>query len=934
MEKQYRVILPKTDFPMKANLPAREKNILSLWEKLNIYEKMIKRNAGGEKFILHDGPPYANGHIHLGHALNKILKDFIVKYKSLCGYYTPFIPGWDCHGLPIEYELMKELNLYGRKNIDKVEFRRAAAKYAEKFINIQREEFKRLGVFGAWDSPYITMDKEYESKIISVFKILVEKGFIYRCKKPVYWCISCETALAEAEIEYKEHLSPSIYVKFPIIECPQIPSIASLPSTFAVIWTTTPWTLPANVALAFHPEYKYSVVEAKIDGRAQNLIICSEGVSRVLDELDIKEYRLVKEFYGREFENAKFRHPLLEDKYSVGILAEFVKLGEGTGIVHIAPGHGEEDYQVGVKYGLEIYSPVDAQGRFTPEVKYFSNMNVFDANPKIIEKLSRDGYLLKSSTITHQYPYCWRCKNVVIFRATEQWFLNISHGGLRDKLIESIKSVSWYPEYGINRMRGMLESRPDWCLSRQRYWGTILPIVYCNKCNAPILEKKIIEIIEERVKTYTSEVWYTEPAEKFLPEGYKCPYCGSNAFRKEDDIIDVWFDSGVSYYAVVKSYEGLAFPADIYLEGSDQHRGWFQTSLIPSMITEGVPPYKSVITHGFVLDGLGRAMHKSLGNVIAPEEVISKYGAELLRLWVGSSDYHNDVRISEEILENLSDFYRKIRNTIRYLLGNLHDFSPQRDYVPYDKLCEVEKYMLHRLYEIISETRKRYENYEFNKVLRTIYDFCFFDLSSFYLDICKDRLYTFARDSLPRRSAQTVMYEITKALLVMLSPILSFTAEEAFQELKKIDIALPESVFLMSYPETEDTTTSVWFQPTVKSKWEKLLELRDKVNLSLEGRRREGFIGSSLEAKVVIYASKNSEVYNLLLSLRDALPMVFIVSQVEIKESDVTDVDVDVEHAEGKKCVRCWNYSTTVGSDARHPALCRRCVEVVNIDGE
>jgi len=939
MEKQYKVILPKTDFPMKANLPVREKNILSLWENLNIYEKMLAKNIHKEKFILHDGPPYANGHIHLGHALNKILKDFIVKYKSLCGYYTPFIPGWDCHGLPIEYELMKEKNLYGKKNIDKVEFRRAAEKYAEKFIHIQKGEFKRLGVFGLWDSPYITMDKEYESKVIAVFKTLVEKGFIYRCKKPVYWCISCETALAEAEIEYKEHLSPSIYVKFPLIECSQhADNIAKLPRVYAVIWTTTPWTLPANVALAFHPEYKYSVVEVKISDRVENLIICSACVVRVLDELNIKEYRLVKEFYGRELENAKFQHPVISNKYSVGVLAGFVKLEEGTGIVHIAPGHGEEDYQVGIKYGLEVYSPVDERGCFTSEVEHFSNMNVFDANPKIIEKLSADGYLLKASTITHQYPYCWRCKNVVIFRATEQWFLNINHENLREKLLESIKSVNWYPEYGMNRMKGMLEARPDWCLSRQRYWGTILPIIYCNKCNTPILEKEVIEMIEEKVKTHTSEIWYTEPEEKFLPAGFKCPYCNNDTFHKENDIIDVWFDSGVSYYAVVKSYKELAFPADVYLEGSDQHRGWFQTSLIPSMITEGIPPYKTVITHGFVLDGLGRAMHKSLGNVIAPEEVISKYGAEMLRLWVGNSDYHNDVRISDEILYKLSDFYRKIRNTIRYLLGNLHDFSPDKDYVSYDKLPEVEKYMLHRLHEVIDETRRKYESYEFNKVLRIIYDFCFFDLSSFYLDICKDRLYTFACNSLFRRAAQTVMYEITKALVVMLSPILSFTAEEAFQELRKIDTALPESVFLMSYPAVDGAATSVWFQPEVKKRWDKLLELRDKVNLSLESKRKEGLIGSSLEAKVVIYVRKGSEVHNLLSYLREFLPMVFIVSQVEVREAISVEakeeVDVEVERAEGKKCVRCWNYSTTVGTDTRHPLLCQRCVEVVNIDGE
>lgn len=945
MEKKYKVNLPKTDFPMKADLSKREPQILEKWEKLGIYELLQKKNFNKEKFILHDGPPYANGPIHLGHALNKILKDIVIKYKSLRGYDTPYVPGWDCHGLPIEYQLLKEQGL-NKKNVDQLKFRKEAAEYARKYMNIQRDEFIRLGCFGYWDTPYLTMNPGYEGKIIQAFKNLVKNGYIYRRKKPVYWCISCETALAEAEIEYASHRSPSIYVKFPVINS----SIADykLPITnyqlpvSVLIWTTTPWTLPANLALAFHPKYEYVLAKGIVRSeKSGSFILAKELLPKVAEQIGLENYEIIATFPGEKLKGIKSEHPLLK-KESIGVLADFVSLEEGTGVVHIAPGHGEEDYLIGLENNLAVFSPVNDQGEFseeiTSEIKILSGVDVFVANDLIIKELDQRERLVFSGEVVHQYPHCWRCKNPIIFRATEQWFLNVEHNNLRKRMLEEIEKVKWIPNYGIERIRGMITVRPDWCLSRQRFWGVPLPILYCEQCNTPLLDIQVIENVEKLIEKEGSDVWFTKSVEEIVPPGTKCAKCAGTKFRKENDILDVWFDSGVSHEAVLKTNSQLHWPAEMYLEGSDQHRGWFQTSLIPAVALENSAPYKSVLTHGFVLDGQGRAMHKSLGNVISPQEVIEKYGAEIVRLWVAISDYREDVRISPEILEQLAETYRKIRNTLRYLLGNLHNFT-----LPDEKckvknircnlcnqdvnqcnqtLLEIDRYLLHRLNKIIAEVTDAYENYEFHRVMRTIHNFSVLELSNFYLDVLKDRLYTFAENLVERRAAQTVLYEILFALLPMLAPLLSFTAEEAWEYFQPIAKSKEQSVFMVDFPKVNPN----FFSEELEKNWAKILTLRNKVYQKLEQARKDGLIGSSLEAKVII--STNKEEKEFLKEYGEQLPMVFIVSQVEVTDkTELTELTVEIKKAEGEKCIRCWNYSTTVGQDKDHPQLCSRCIK-------
>ncbi len=959
MEKKYKVNLPKTGFPMKADLSKREPQILEKWGKLGIYELLQKKNSGKEKFVLHDGPPYANGPIHLGHALNKILKDIIVKYKSIRGYDTPYIPGWDCHGLPIEYQLLKEQGL-NKKNVDQLKFRKDAAEYAKKYVNIQRDGFIRLGCLGYWDTPYLTLNPEYESKIIQTFKNLVKNGYIYRRKKPVYWCISCETALAEAEIEYASHLSPSIYVKFPVKEFPSSIRLSNQPTIqpAVLIWTTTPWTLPANLALAFHPKYEYVLVKGIVKSKkSESFILAKELLPKVAEQIGLENCEIIATFPGEKFKGIKCEHPFL-NRESVGILADFVSREEGTGIVHIAPGHGEDDYLSGLENNLPIFSPVNDQGEFTEEISSeigkLSGIDVFVANDLIIEELDQKDRLVSSGEVVHQYPHCWRCKNPIIFRATEQWFLNIDHNDLRKRMLGEIEKVRWIPDYGIERIKGMITVRPDWCLSRQRFWGVPLPILYCEQCNKPLLDERVIENVEKLIEKEGSDVWFTKTTDELLPRETKCTQCGGTKFRKENDILDVWFDSGVSHQAVLRTNPQLHWPAEMYLEGSDQHRGWFQTSLIPAVALENSAPYKIVLTHGFVLDGQGRAMHKSLGNVISPQEVIEKYGAEIVRLWVAISDYHEDVRISPEILEQLAETYRKIRNTIRYLLGNLHNFT-----IPNEKckvkdiwcnLCpsaslrivsssnynqdvnqcnqtlwEIDRYILHRLEKLTEEVTDAYENYEFHRVMRAIHNFCVLELSTFYLDLLKDRLYTFAENSAERRAAQTVLYEIMLVLLPMLAPLLSFTAEEAWTHLQ---LQIPDcklqipSVFLVDFPKVRKERVS----EELEKNWAKILTLRDKVYQKLEQARKEGIIGGSLEAKVVISASK--EEGEFFKKYAEQLPMIFIVSQMEITDkTDSTELTVEIKKAAGEKCIRCWNYSTTVGKDKTHPQLCSRCIE-------
>ncbi|MFH2070330.1 MAG: isoleucine--tRNA ligase [Elusimicrobiota bacterium] len=922
------VNLPRTKFPMKANLPVKEPEIISRWEKIDIYRRLIEKGAAARQFVLHDGPPYANGHIHIGHALNKILKDIIVKYKTMRGEHSPYVPGWDCHGLPIEYQLFKDLGV-DKRQIDRIEFRKKAREFAKKFVDIQRGEFIRLGVFGDWENPYLTMSPQYESAIIGVFGRLVQGGFIYRAKKPIYWCPHCETALAEAEVEYADSISPSVYVKFEAV------SFLNQPA-FAVIWTTTPWTLPANVALAFHPDEEYVVVQG---ARGENLILAKKLLQKFSSVTGTETFKLLGTYTGKQFEGVQFRHPFSQ-RVSTGVLADFVSMEEGTGIVHIAPGHGVEDYRVGLKYKLPVLSPVDYRGVFTDDVPAFKGHRVFAANPLITESLRDKGLLVAEGKLTHSYPHCWRCKHAIIFRATDQWFLNIEHENLRQRMLDAIKKVRWLPAGGINRISGMIENRPDWCLSRQRYWGVPIPALYCAKCERTLLSPKVIEKFERIAAEEGSDAWFTRPVEEWtqgISPALRCE-CGGSEFKKEEDILDVWFDSGVSYEAVLGgpglfggAGRGSGPVADMYLEGSDQHRGWFQTSLIPSVALYNQSPYRTVLTHGFTVDGDGKKMSKSLGNVIAPQEIINKFGSEILRLWVASSDYREDVRISKEIIERLVETYRKIRNTLRFILGNISDFNYRQHCVDGKNMPEIDRYMMHRLQGLKKDVLKHYDEYEFHMVISEINRFCVTDLSNFYLDILKDRLYTFAADSAGRRSAQTVMRNIFSTLVHLMAPVLSFTAEEAWQTmLTETSQGGPDdSVFLGDMPEINEGFVS----PGLEETWGRLITLRDRVNLKLEEARKSNVIGASLEAKVVLHPSGGDAGEFLKRYVAD-LPSIFIVSQVEITDGgdvgskpapDEVDAEVVVRKADGKKCPRCWNWS--VGPQTE--GLCPRCKDAI-----
>ncbi|MCM8804871.1 MAG: isoleucine--tRNA ligase [Candidatus Omnitrophica bacterium] len=907
MDYSKTVYLPKTDFPMKANLSQREPEILKLWEKIDIYKKMIEKNKGKEKYILHDGPPYANGHIHLGTALNKILKDIVVKYKSLSGFYTPFNPGWDCHGMPIEHQVFKEIKK--KKNeVDILDFRKKAYEYAKKFKDIQKEEFKRLGVFGEWESPYLTMSPEYEGDIIKAFGKLYLSGYIYQTYKPIYWCITCETALAEAEIEYYEKKSPSIFVKFKIID-DKGKNLGE--NIYFLIWTTTPWTLPGNTGIALHPDFKYIILQ----NEDEKIIIAEKRREEIFKI--IGEKNILDEFTGKELEGIICKNPVV-DRSSKVILADFVSEEEGTGCVHIAPGHGEEDYYVGVKNHLEIICPVNEKGEFTEQVVEFKSMNVFKADNLIIEKLKKEGKILFSGEILHSYPHCWRCKNPVIYRSTKQWFLKIDHNNLRERMLEEIKKVKWVPSEGINRITSMISLRPDWCLSRQRLWGVFIPIFYCQDCGKGILTEETLEKICNLVREYGSDIWIEKNNKELLPDGFKCPYCFGENFRKEMDILDVWFDSGVSHISVLKEENNLSWPSDLYLEGSDQHRGWFQTSLITSCGIFDSAPYKTVLTHGFVVDGYGRKMSKSLGNVITPDEIIRKYGAEILRLWTIIENYQEDVRISDEIIKNVVNGYRVIRNTIRFLLGNIYDFKKE-DMIPYDKLFEVDKLAIEKFKLTKKKVREYYENFAFNKVFEEIYNFCNIFLSSFYLDYLKDRLYTYSKNSIERKAAQTTLSKILLELIIIIAPILSFTAEESYQF---IPFEKKESVFLEDFPEIEKEDRNLI------ERWERFFEIRKIVLKKIEEKREEKLIGGSLEAKVIIKCNREKEEF---LNSFYKLNTLLIVSEVEILNSD--DFEVIVEKTKNKKCQRCWVYFPEVGKNGEFPQLCEKCINVLKEDG-
>lgn len=933
--------LPKTDFSMKADLTKKEPEILKFWDKIHLYEKIREKSKGKTKYILHDGPPYANGHVHIGTALNKILKDIVVKYKTMRGYDAPYVPGWDCHGLPVEFQLFKDLGI-SKNEISQLEFRKKAKDYALHFMEIQREEFKRLGAIGDWEHPYLTLEHNYESKIVGVFGELAKQGFIYKDLKPVYWCATCETALAEAEVEYIEKKAPSIFVKFPVINSGKKFGITE-PVSF-LIWTTTPWTLVANEAIAIHPDYDYDFVcmnkEIIIVAKERwNRELCSRLGGEINYEIKLSEK-------GNNLAGISCNHPIYHDKISNTILADFVTLEDGTGCVHIAPGHGEEDYQVGKKTGLPIFSPVDERGRYTNKAPNFligKSVVEWGTNTEILNFLEEKGLLCRifsnitdlTEIITHSYPHCWRCKNPIIFRATEQWFLDIDKNELRRKILDEIKNVKWVPAIGKNRIAAMMEMRPDWCLSRQRYWGVPLPIFYCEKCDEPLMTGESMKAVQELFGREGSDAWFKYEAEDILPKNTKCLKCNENRFRKETDILDVWFDSGVSYEAVVRSHPDLSFPSDLYLEGSDQHRGWFQHSLITAMGTLKKGPFKTVLTHGFVVDGEGRKMSKSLGNVTGPAEVINQGGADILRLWVSSQNYTEDIRISAEILGHLADAYRKIRNTIRFLLGNLYDFKKEAK-ISCNELEEIDRFMLGRLQRLIGEVTSSYEEFEFYRAFRLLYNFCTVDLSAFYLDVSKDRLYTFKTKSRERLSAQTLILEVAQALTKMLFPLISFTSEESWGYLG----AAEESIFLSDWPEVKKE----WIDDRLEDRWSRILTLRGSVNRELEIKRKEAVIGNSLESRIEFYTLDDG-VFNFLNLNENLWKTVFIVSQVQIKKlaeddyakNEFSEVNIEglgslklgVQKSKGKKCSRCWNYSESIGLNTGHPELCERCVKQI-----
>jgi len=899
--------LPKTDFSMRANLAKNEPKILGKLQ--DAYGLAREARRGRQKYILHDGPPYANGYIHLGHALNKILKDIVVKYKTLRGYDAPFIPGWDCHGLPVEHKLFEELGV-GKDEVEQKEFRRKAKDFALKFVDIQRKDFIRLGVWGDWYNPYLTLDPKYEARVLDVLARLVEGGYIYRGLRPVNWCMECSTALAEAEVEYKEKVSDSIFIRFRLTD-KIFDDIGK--DIDIVVWTTTPWTLISNVAVALHPDLEYVLIES-----SSGYLIFARTLGDYLKTKFLnRDFKIVRKFKGKILEGRTAQHPFIRRDSRI-ILADFVSSQEGSGCVHIAPGHGEEDFQVGKVCNLPIIMPLDDKGYFR-DVGEFSGGNVKDMNNILIDKMKASGTLLLNEKISHSYPHCWRCKNPLVFRTTRQWFLNVDFKDLRKKLLDSIDKVEWVPAQGKERISSMVDLRPDWCLSRQRLWGVPIPAIKCKDCGQVSLEPGIIKNLSKIVEERGSDIWFDMDLDEIIPSGFKCK-CGKKDFEKEKDILDVWFESGVSFSAVVKERPQLRFPSHLYLEGSDQHRGWFQVSLIPSVAMEGKPPFMSVLTHGFVVDGEGRKMSKSLGNIISPQEVISKYGAEILRLWVSFSDYSEDIRLSAEILKQLVDAYRKIRNTIRFLLGNLYDFDYKADSLRKDDLLELDKVFLSITAHLAEQIEDYYDNFLFYRVYQKIYEFCNITLSSFYLDILKDKLYTFYPKSRERLSCQTVLWHTLDFLIKATAPLLSFTAEEAFSHFKVEQES--QSVFLSDWPDLKK-----FKDPALESKYSRIFSIRGDVLKALEQKRDEGLIGSSLEAEVIVGLSSPEDI-DLFNGNEDVLREIFIVSRVIVEESG--SFSLRIEKAKGVKCPRCWNYTDDVGLRPDFKDVCSRCAEALS----
>ncbi len=909
--------LPQTSFSMKAKLALKEPEILRKWETDGLYEKILAKRRGRPTFVLHDGPPYANGSIHLGTAMNKILKDFIVKSRTMQGYLSAYLPGWDCHGLPIEIHVDKLLG-EKKKDMSIIEIREECKNYALKYIDIQRDEFRRLGVFGEWDKPYLTMDPGYEAEVLRYLSAFFASGNVFKGKRPVHWCPIHKTALAEAEIIYKDRTSPSIYVLFPMKSdlSAKAPALKNK-KVSVIIWTTTPWTLPANLAVAFHPDYEYAAFES---GRAVYLV-AKRLVPVVAETLDLQNPKILTTFKGRELEHLKARHPFI-DRESLFVLADYVSLDEGTGCVHTAPGHGYEDYLTGVAYGLDIYTPVDDEGKFTPDVKKYAGMNVFKANRPISDDLRKDGSLLKEGQIVHSYPHCWRCKNPVIFRATSQWFISMDKHGLRGRAIEEIKKVRWVPPWGEERISSMMASRPDWCISRQRTWGVPIPAFYCRSCGELLANEQTARWVANIFEKSGSNAWFLKKTEELLPPGAACSKCGSRQFDKENNILDVWFESGASHNVLGKR-EDLPWPADVYIEGHDQHRGWFNSSMLVAVAAKGRSPYRLCITHGFVLDEQGKAMSKSAGNFIEPKEIIAQSGAEVIRLWVAMLNYKEDAPFGREIQQRLVEAYRKIRNTWRFLLGNLYDFSPDVDLVEKEKMESLDRWALEKNAEVGRRILKAYAEFEYHIIFHAIYNFFTVDLSAFYLDILKDRLYCSARNSRLRRSAQTALFRILRDSLILMAPILPFTTDEAWQVAPSYKDR-EDSVHLEVFPEFQES----WLEPGILKEWDELITLREKALKELEKAREQKFIGNSLEAQVILKVPLR--LADLVQKYRDQLCPLLIVSDVVVQAGPGEDLEVVVAKAPGKKCQRCWNYSTSVGTSTSLPDFCQRCQGVVD----
>ena len=930
--------LPKTDFPMKASLPQNEPKQLEAWYAGNIYERILEARKARPLFVLHDGPPYPTGEIHLGTGLNKILKDLIVKTKSMAGYYAPYVPGWDCHGLPIETQVEKELG--GKGKVPPAEFRKLCREFATRYVEQHKRDFKRLGIFGQWNDPYLTMSFDYEATIAGAFLDFMEKGYVYRGRKPVYWCIYDSTALAEAEVEYEDHSSLSIFVRYKLVQdganADKIPSELKGKNVYAVIWTTTPWTIPASMALAFHPDFEYAAVET--DGDVE--IVAHQLQHTVWEAISRKAPgKTLRTHTGKFLVDAglRFQHPFL-DRIVPAVLADYVELDQGTGIVHTAPGHGADDFLTGQKYGLETYAPIDDRGVFLEGLPEYKGKSVFEANPQIVELLNKRGALLGRSDYKHSYPHCWRCHNPVIFRATEQWFIKMDQAAksrrktLRQEALEEIHQVKWIPAWGEDRMYEMIERRPDWCVSRQRFWGVPIIVFYCDDCGKRLEDFAALRNVVKWFEKEGADAWYKHSPQELLPPGTKCA-CGASNWRKENDILDVWFDSGSSHLSVLK---GPEWPADVYLEGPDQYRGWFHSSLLVATGTRDAAPYRSVVTHGWTLDEQGRPMSKSLGNALYPIAICERWGADLLRLWVASVEYQADVKMSERVMTQLSEAYRKIRNTFRFALSNLGDFDASRDALANNQLEEIDQWMLDRTAELVKKCREWYANYEFHRVHHAIYEFCVVDLSAFYFDVLKDRLYTKAPKNKSRRAAQTVVWKIADALVRLAAPVLVFTAEEVWKYLPK-SAGRAESVHMAVFPEAESLACGVTAKEA--EKWEHLAQVRSAVLLALEQARAAKAIGGGLEAKVRLHAnSKAPGLQELLKEKSSQLPALFIVSQVAVDPAEgdglqpsetLPGLAVKIERADGKKCERCWNYSTHVGENKRYPTVCERCSEAL-----